>query len=115
MLSPRRLRLLAIAFVGVLATYSGVWMYYIRLQESANARGFDYAYSPSARAVEVRSVRADGAAAKAGLGPGDRIVAIDGVPLDRYRVFLDAFGRRPAGAVLSLEVMRAGGSRRVAI
>ena len=30
--------------------------------------------------------------------PGDRIVAIDGVPLDRYRVFLDAFGRRPAGA-----------------
>ena len=83
MLSPRRLRLLAIAFVGVLATYSGVWMYYIRCRNAANARGFDYAYSPSARAVEVRSVRADGAAAKAGLHPGDRIVAIDGVPLDR--------------------------------
>ncbi|MGQ5491063.1 hypothetical protein ACUH78_19690, partial [Thauera sp. ZXT1-4] len=38
---------------------------------------------------------------------------IDGVPLARYRVFLDAFGRRPAGATLSLDVTGAGGARRV--
>jgi hypothetical protein len=46
--SPR-LRALSILFVAVLATYSGVWMYYIRMQNLANVRGFEYVYRPSAR------------------------------------------------------------------
>ena len=72
------------------------------------------AYVPPLDAVDVRGVRAAALPAQAGLRAGDRIVAIDGVPLDRYRVFLDAFGRRPAGATLSLDVTGAGGARRVA-
>jgi phosphoserine phosphatase RsbU/P len=106
-----RLRLLAIVFVGVLATYSGVWMYYIRAQEAANARGFESDYRPSARAVVLTAVRPGGVAAGAGLRAGDRIVAIDGRPLESYAVFLDAFGRSPRGTVLALQVTGAGGGR----
>ena len=94
--SPR-LRALSILFVAVLATYSGVWMYYIRMQNLANVRGFEYVYRPSARDMRVVGVRPNGVAARAGLKPADRIVAIEGQPLDRYRVFLDAFGRTLAG------------------
>jgi sigma-B regulation protein RsbU (phosphoserine phosphatase) len=103
-------RALSILFVAVLATYSGVWMYFVRTQDLANARGFEHAYRPSARAIHVRSVHPDGMAARAMLRAGDRIVAIDGRPVDRYRVFLDAFGRTPAGRSLTLDLQRPDGT-----
>jgi phosphoserine phosphatase RsbU/P len=111
MLSPPRLRLLAIAFVGVLTTYSGVWMYYIRAQESANARGFEYDYRPSQGVAVVRAVRPAGVAEGAGLRPGDRILAIDGRPLAPYSIMLDALGRTPPGRNLALQVTGTSGAR----
>jgi phosphoserine phosphatase RsbU/P len=107
--SPR-LRALAILFVAVLATYSGVWMYYVRAQPRANARGFEHEYHPSTRAIQIRAVRPDGVAARAGLHEGDRIVAIDGHAIDRYRTFLDAFGRTPRGRALNLAVQKRDGT-----
>jgi sigma-B regulation protein RsbU (phosphoserine phosphatase) len=113
MLSLRSQRVLAIAFVGVLATYSGVWMYYIRAQQSANARGFEHAYTPSELAAVVTAVRPAGVAHAAGLRAGDRIVAIDHQPLDSYDRFLDAFGRTAPGRSLSLRVAGSDGTRTI--
>jgi phosphoserine phosphatase RsbU/P len=107
--SPRW-RALSILFVAVLAGYSGVWMYYVRAQPRANARGFEHEYHPSARAIQLRAVRPAGVAARAGLRVGDQIVAIDGHPVERYRTFLDAFGRTPRGRALSLAVQKPDGT-----
>ena len=109
----RSLRVLAITFVAVLATYSGVWMYYIRAQESANARGFEHAFRPSELAAVVTAVRPAGAAHDAGLRAGDRIVAIDDQPLDSYDRLLDTFGRTAPGRALSLRVLGSHGARTI--
>jgi S1-C subfamily serine protease len=113
MFGPRSLRLLSIVFVAVLATYSGVWMYYIHAQESANARGFEHEFRPSELAAVVTAVRPTGVGMRAGLREGDRIVGVDGQPLDSYDRLLDAFGRTPPGRSLSLQVARAGGARTI--
>jgi phosphoserine phosphatase RsbU/P len=113
MFGPRSLRLLSIVFVAVLATYSGVWMYYIHAQESANARGFEHEFRPSELAAVVTAVRPTGVGMRAGLREGDRIVGVDGQPLDSYDRLLDAFGRTPPGRSLSLQVARAGGARMI--
>ena len=86
---------------------------YIHAQESANARGFEHEFRPSARAAAVTAVRPTGVAARAGLRTGDQIVAIDGQPLDRTDRLLDAFGRTPPGRSLSLQVDGPGGVRRL--
>jgi phosphoserine phosphatase RsbU/P len=109
----RSLRVLAITFVAVLATYSGVWMYYIRAQESANARGFEHAFRPSELAAVVTAVRPAGVAHDAGLRAGDRIVAIDDQPLDSYDRLLDTFGRTAPGRALSLRVAGSDGARTI--
>jgi len=113
MIGLRSLRLLALAFVAVLATYSGVWMYYIHAQESANARGFEHEFKPSDLAAVVTAVRPGGVATHAGLREGDRILAIDGQPLDSYDRLLDAFGRTPPGRSLSLQVAGPAGARTI--
>ncbi|HZA33410.1 MAG TPA: PDZ domain-containing protein, partial [Vicinamibacterales bacterium] len=113
MFGLRSLRLPSIVFVAVLATYSGAWMYYIHAQESANARGFEHEFRPSELAAVVTAVRPTGVGMHAGLREGDRIVGVDGQPLDSYDRLLDAFGRTPPGRSLSLQVARAGGARTI--
>jgi len=111
MAAGRSPRLLSILFVAVLGAYSAVWMYYIHGQTASNARGFTYEYRPSNGEVILNDVRPNGAAARAGLTTGDRIMAIDGRRLVTFRTFLDAFGRTPVGRTLRLDVRGHSGSR----
>ena len=56
----------------------------------------------------VMSAVADGPAAKAGVVPGDIVVAIDGEPIRRYRKFAARFGPESVGRTTELSVIRGG-------
>ncbi|WP_043597650.1 sigma E protease regulator RseP [Aeromonas diversa] len=56
---------------------------------------------------EVATVVAKGAAERAGLSVGDRLMALDGQPLTHWQEFADAVRKAP-GQTLSLEVARNG-------
>lgn len=90
-LSPRRLtrRVLAIVFAGCATTYSVLWLMH---QEYVHPQpGFtNYEYSASSGAMQVGEVFPGSPADKAGLRPGDRIIAIDGHPLADLRPFYQA-------------------------
>src|SRR5215469_4474913 len=90
-LSLRRLvrRLLAIVFAVCATMYSVLWIMH---QEYVHPQpGFtDYEYSASSSAMQVGHVFPGSPAEKAGLRPGDRIIAIDGQPLADLRPFYQA-------------------------
>ena len=56
----------------------------------------------------VMSAVADGPAAKAGVVPGDIVVAIDGEPIRRYRKFASRLGPDSIGRTTELSVIRGG-------
>jgi S1-C subfamily serine protease len=56
----------------------------------------------------VMSAVADGPAAKAGVVPGDIVVAIDGEPIRRYRKFAARLGPESVGRTTELSVIRGG-------
>jgi regulator of sigma E protease len=59
-------------------------------------------------------VLAGGAAERAGLASGDRIVAVDGVPIENWEAFVNAIRSHPATAV-TITFERAGRSRTVEV
>jgi sigma-B regulation protein RsbU (phosphoserine phosphatase) len=83
------LRLLAIVFAACATTYSVLWIMH---QEYVHPQpGFtNYEYSASSGAMQVGEVFPGSPAEKAGLRPGDRIIAIDGQPLADLRPFYQA-------------------------
>jgi S1-C subfamily serine protease len=56
----------------------------------------------------VMSAVAEGPAAKAGVVPGDIVVAIDGEPIRRYRKFAARLGPESIGRTIELSVIRGG-------
>jgi pimeloyl-ACP methyl ester carboxylesterase len=65
------------------------------------------------RWAEVRSVEPGSAAERAGLSPGDRIVAVNGVSTDTVSRFDDARQASRGGAALRLTVVRGGDTRTI--
>ncbi|MFQ5817833.1 MAG: SpoIIE family protein phosphatase [Terriglobia bacterium] len=99
---------LATLFAAATVLYSAIWMYYVRWEPKALI-GIDTEYSPATRAFLVQRVREGTGAERAGLQPGDRIVAINGRPLhtlDPY--FFDAVFRAQPGDVVELTLVRPG-------
>jgi sigma-B regulation protein RsbU (phosphoserine phosphatase) len=89
--SPRGLgrRLLAIVFAACATTYSVLWI--VLTKYVTPQPGFtSYEYSASSRAMQVGEVFPGSPAEKAGLRPGDRIIAIDGQQLATLRPFYEA-------------------------
>lgn len=84
----RRVRfLLAILFAACATTYSVLWI--IHNQHSKPQPGFtNYHYSAALRSIAVGDVIPGSAAERAGLRPGDRIVAIGGQNLDTPTICL---------------------------
>jgi len=73
--------------------------------EQYKAIGFAFDDQPIAHVAP----EADQPAAKAGIQAGDRFVAVNGRPVDRYRTFIDAIQEEGAkGGALTLDVLRAG-------
>src|SRR3989441_825951 len=101
---------LATIFAIATALYSAVWMYYVRHGPSTVFGAYPD-YSPSTRSLQILSVDGDSSAERAGLQPGDRIVAISGHRLDTLVPYYDAISRGLPGDVLTLDVERAESSR----
>ncbi|MFQ5817283.1 MAG: PDZ domain-containing protein, partial [Terriglobia bacterium] len=79
---PRPLLLaLATLFAAAAILYSAIWLYYICWESKAQI-GIEAPYSMLTRSMRVTRVPEGSAAEQAGLRAGDRIVAINGRPLD---------------------------------
>jgi sigma-B regulation protein RsbU (phosphoserine phosphatase) len=102
---------LATIFAIATALYSAVWMYHVRHGPSTRFGAYPD-YSPSARSLQILSVDGNSPAARAGLQPGDRIVAINERPLDTLLPYYDAISRGLPGDVLTLDLERADSTRR---
>ena len=81
--------LLVVLFAVASTTYSVVWVLHVR-RPPPQPTFTNYEYSAAARSIKVGFVFPGGPAAEAGLRAGDRIVAIDGKPLDTLRPFYEA-------------------------
>ena len=79
-LSRPVLAAVAVAFAVSLLLYAGVWMITVRTESQPDVQlGFDNEYQPAERVELITAVYKDSPAEKAGMLPGDRIVAIDGM------------------------------------
>ena len=88
--SSRRLvcYLLAILFAAATTTYSVLWI--ISVRHPPRQPGFvSYEYSAATRSMIVGDVLPGSPAEQAGLRTGDRIIAIDGKPLENLRPFYE--------------------------
>jgi sigma-B regulation protein RsbU (phosphoserine phosphatase) len=99
---------LASVFAVVTALYSALWMYSIRQPGPLSRLGVETEFSWSERAIVVVYVYENTGAARAGLQPGDRLVAFDGVRLDSPASFDEARWRKRPGTSVSLTVERDG-------
>jgi regulator of sigma E protease len=83
-------------------------------EPGAWADGIGFSFTRPHLPVVVGKVLAGGAAAAAGLKPGDEIVAVDGRPVSEFMDFRAEVSARP-GATLSLEVRRGAEVLKVAV
>ncbi|MGH8140495.1 MAG: DegQ family serine endoprotease [Steroidobacteraceae bacterium] len=67
------------------------------------------------RGALVSSVEKDGPAAKAGLQPGDVILAVNGKPIERYGELSGAIAAMKPGADANLDVWRSGKKQGIAV
>ena len=100
---------LAVIFGAAVVLYSALWMYSIRWQSGVEL-GFDFNYIGVLHSEHVRSVEKGGPAAKAGLKPGDRILAINGHPLEDRHTIFDLWSRQKPGNTVALSVVQPGDS-----
>jgi phosphoserine phosphatase RsbU/P len=99
------LAVLAAVFGSAVVLYSGLWMYSIRWQSGVEL-GFDFNFIGTLHAEHVRSVEAGGPAARAGLRPGDQIMAINGHPIEDRHMIFDVWSRQKPGNTVQLTIIR---------
>jgi len=109
-LSGRRalLYLAAVLFGATTALYSIVWIYYV--PRGGTRIGGEFTYSLPSHYLRVSRVLQGTNAQQAGLRPGDRILAINNVKLDRLTPYYDFVDRGRTGDTVNLSVLRPGGN-----
>ena len=107
----------ATVFAGITFFYAAVWMYYVRHQTPNNPveLGFNFKhqeqYDPATHSVAVRDVVPESPAERAGLRPGDRIVAVNGRPLTTSAPYDQTWAHSRPGDPVELMVERPGEPR----
>ena len=105
------LRVLAIAFAAATVLYTWFWMVAFRLEQPpAVELGFDFSDRPSPRANVVANVWPGSPAERAGLRVGDRIVAVDGRPIEVPEDQIRVWKLHYPGDSVRLTVLRPGQS-----
>lgn len=99
------LRLLAVVFALATIAYSGIWMYYIRVEPKASL-GIEAKQGVATR-ITITGIVPGGGAERAGLRAGDQILEIDNQPVVSVSVPKSMCQGRP-GDVVSLLVTRPG-------
>ncbi len=80
--------------------------------QNATANDAAYVGLPDIRGVLVQDFTEDSPARKAGMEPGDIIVAVDGKPVEYVGQLQQQVGFRKAGEKVKVEVARKGGARK---
>jgi serine protease Do len=93
----------------VVRGYLGVYIANVsdKVQKSFNLPTRDGAF--------VQDLEADGPAAKAGLKPGDVIVAVNGTPIKQTRELIDRVSALPPGEKVKLDVVRDGKQQTITV
>ena len=107
---------LATVFAGITLLYASVWMYYVRYQPSNPVElGFNFThqeeYDPATHSVAVLDVVPGSPAERAGLRPGDRIVAVNGRQLTTSAPYDQTWAQSRPGDAVELLVKRPGEPR----
>lgn len=112
MAAPRPLlKLGAVVFLLAMTGYSAALMYYNRNRFPSASLGLTGEYSDRERSMRVDRVEPAGPGARAGLTAGDRIVAVNGRPLETIYRYWDAVDRGRPGETVRLTVQRQVDSR----
>ena len=93
---------LTLVFAAATILYTALWMYAVRWVPEVNL-GFDHSES-----LLVTGVYKDSPAEKAGLSPGDRILAIDGIRLVSASSMYKLYKRHEPGDTVQLTIERPG-------
>ena len=93
---PRIRLAAAILFAASTVLYSAIWMYYVRISPQASL-GFDFQEHISQKYVEITRVYPGGAAERAGLHAGDRLISVYGRPFYSREPLYTAFVGGHAG------------------
>ena len=105
---PRRTALLlAPAFILLTAAYSIAWIYGVRWQPSTRI-GIEFVFTDAH--PRIQTVASGGPADRAGLRPGDLLVAVDGRPVTRSGNVADRITGRTPGEWVEIAVERAAGA-----
>ncbi len=96
----------AILFAAVAILYSGLWTLYGN-QRLPVELGFDNEYMPGEHSMLVQSVVPGSPAERAGMKPGDRIIRINGVPLEEDTL-IRVWSEHKPGDSVELAVQRPG-------
>lgn len=96
----------AILFATMAILYSALWTLYGN-QQAPVELGFDNQYISAEHSELVQSVVSGSPAERAGMKPGDRIVRINGAPLEQDSLFLVWCQHKPGDSV-ELDILRPG-------
>lgn len=99
----------AVVFAASLLLYTGAWMFSMWPESQPEVElGFDDDYQAAERVELVRSVHSHSTAEKAGMLPGDRIVAIDGVRITDEGFQTRIWMQHKPGDPIHLTIQRPG-------
>jgi predicted metalloprotease with PDZ domain len=102
------LKVCAAVFLMLMAAYSAAIIYCMRHPFPTADLGATYAYEDAERAVRIDMTVSAGAADRAGLRTGDRIVSVNGVPLATPYPFWNALEQGRPTDTVRLGVQRGG-------
>ena len=99
------LYLAAVLFGATVLLFSLVWIRYIELA-GTDKTGMEFTYSLASRSLTITRVLPGWNAYQVGLRPGDQILAINNMKLNRLTPYYQVVGRGKSGDVIHLSVVR---------